>query len=82
MASRCHPTTTSSCRGVLVHAFGRSGETALCFIPRQEEGIVIEIGKLRAGFTSRKPWLVSFIIGLIHGLGFAGVLAEMGLPGQ
>ena len=26
------------------------------------------------------PWLVAFIFGLLHGLGFAGALAEIGLP--
>ena len=30
--------------------------------------------------TSRKPWLVAFAFGLLHGLGFAGSLAEIGLP--
>jgi hypothetical protein len=28
----------------------------------------------------RKPWLVAFLFGLMHGLGFAGALAELGLP--
>jgi len=32
------------------------------------------------GFTSQKPWTVSFIFGLMHGLGFAGVLSEIGIP--
>ena len=30
--------------------------------------------------TERSPWLVAFVFGLLHGLGFAGVLAEIGLP--
>jgi hydrogenase/urease accessory protein HupE len=30
--------------------------------------------------TARKPWLVAFVFGLLHGLGFAGALAEIGLP--
>jgi hypothetical protein len=30
--------------------------------------------------THRKPWLVAFIFGLLHGLGFAGALGEIGLP--
>lgn len=30
--------------------------------------------------TLRKPWLVAFAFGLLHGLGFAGGLAEIGLP--
>lgn len=32
------------------------------------------------GLTSRAPWLVAFSFGLLHGLGFAGALAEIGLP--
>ncbi|MFP6584736.1 MAG: HupE/UreJ family protein [Candidatus Hydrogenedentota bacterium] len=28
----------------------------------------------------RSPWLVSVVIGLVHGLGFAGALSEFGLP--
>lgn len=34
----------------------------------------------RPGVTARKPWLVAFVFGLLHGLGFAGALAEVGLP--
>ncbi len=30
--------------------------------------------------TARAPWLVAFAFGLLHGLGFAGALAEVGLP--
>lgn len=30
--------------------------------------------------ASRRPWLVAFLFGLLHGLGFAGGLSEAGLP--
>lgn len=30
--------------------------------------------------TADKPWLVALVFGLLHGLGFAGALAEIGLP--
>ncbi|WP_444959382.1 HupE/UreJ family protein [Microbulbifer sp. ZKSA002] len=30
--------------------------------------------------TSRYPWAIAFAFGLLHGLGFAGVLGEIGLP--
>ncbi|MCA0931657.1 HupE/UreJ family protein [Lutimonas saemankumensis] len=30
--------------------------------------------------TSRKPWIVAFSFGLLHGFGFAGALADIGLP--
>jgi hypothetical protein len=36
----------------------------------------------RAGLTMRQPWVVAFIFGLLHGFGFAGALAEVGLPAQ
>ena len=34
----------------------------------------------REGLASRKPRVVAFAFGLLHGLGFAGALAEVGLP--
>ena len=34
----------------------------------------------RAGLALRKPWVVAFVFGLLHGLGFAGALTETGLP--
>jgi hypothetical protein len=30
--------------------------------------------------TRRAPWIVSFAFGLLHGLGFASALLEIGLP--
>ncbi|MDH3714716.1 MAG: HupE/UreJ family protein [Gammaproteobacteria bacterium] len=30
--------------------------------------------------TRRWPWIVAFVFGLLHGLGFAGALNEIGLP--
>ncbi len=37
-----------------------------------------EDGKQR--LSERFPWIVSFSFGLLHGLGFAGALTEIGLP--
>jgi hydrogenase/urease accessory protein HupE len=34
----------------------------------------------RATLTTRAPWLVAFAFGLLHGLGFASALLEIGLP--
>ena len=34
----------------------------------------------RMGLTARAPWVVAFSFGLLHGFGFAGALAEVGLP--
>ena len=34
----------------------------------------------RRGLTFRYPWIVAFAVGLLHGLGFAGALSEIGVP--
>jgi hypothetical protein len=34
----------------------------------------------RLASPARLRWLVAFVFGLIHGFGFAGMLAEIGLP--
>ncbi len=34
----------------------------------------------KPGLTERAPWVVAFTFGLLHGLGFAGALSEVGLP--
>lgn len=36
----------------------------------------------RVTLTERYPWIVALAFGLVHGLGFAGALAEVGLPQQ
>lgn len=34
----------------------------------------------RSRITSASPWVVAFAFGLLHGFGFAGALADIGLP--
>jgi hydrogenase/urease accessory protein HupE len=34
----------------------------------------------RVGIAARAPWIVALAFGLLHGLGFAGGLSEVGLP--
>lgn len=41
---------------------------------------ILHLRQGREGLAVRKPWLVAFTFGLLHGLGFAGALAEVGLP--
>lgn len=43
-------------------------------------GEIVHAGRGRPSVTRRWPWLVAFIFGLLHGFGFAGALAEVGLP--
>jgi hydrogenase/urease accessory protein HupE len=45
--------------------------------------VAAEIINERSGkpsFAARWPWLIAFCFGLLHGFGFAGALAEVGLP--
>ncbi len=45
--------------------------------------VAVEILRARRGeegLTARAPWIVAFAFGLLHGFGFAGALAEIGVP--
>ena len=45
--------------------------------------VAVEIIHARSGrpaFAARRPWLVAFAFGLLHGFGFAGALSEIGMP--
>jgi len=41
---------------------------------------VVRAHEGRPGVANRWPWVVALVFGLLHGLGFAGALAEVGLP--
>jgi hydrogenase/urease accessory protein HupE len=41
----------------------------------------LEAGK-PSGWMRRWPWLMAASFGLLHGMGFAGALADVGLPGE
>ena len=41
---------------------------------------VLHAERGHAGLAARMPWVVAFVFGLLHGLGFAGALREVGLP--
>ncbi|PHR19557.1 MAG: hypothetical protein COA41_07770 [Sphingopyxis sp.] len=45
--------------------------------------LAVEVVKAKPGeirLSERFPWIVAFLFGLLHGFGFAGALAEIGLP--
>lgn len=45
--------------------------------------IAVEVLHVRHGrrsLATKAPWLIAFAFGLLHGLGFAGALSEVGLP--
>ena len=79
----------------LAHSITMAGATlGFIHIPQQPVEAMIALSILflameiihekqgRVGLTSRYPWLIAFIFGLLHGFGFAGALAEIGLPQQ
>jgi hydrogenase/urease accessory protein HupE len=41
---------------------------------------IVRVRRGNPGMAQRRPWLVAFAFGLLHGLGFAGALSEVGLP--
>jgi len=43
-------------------------------------GYEVDQRRHRVGLTSRYPWLIAFLFGLLHGCAFAGALSEIGLP--
>jgi hypothetical protein len=43
-------------------------------------GEIVRARQGRPGLAERAPYLVAFTFGLLHGLGFAGALREVGLP--
>jgi hydrogenase/urease accessory protein HupE len=41
---------------------------------------LVKVNRGLPSLTARVPWVVAFTFGLLHGFGFAGALAEVGLP--
>jgi len=63
-----------------VHVPGRPVEATIALSVVFLAAELAHLQQGRPGLTSRAPWLVAFTFGLLHGLGFAGALAEIGLP--
>jgi hydrogenase/urease accessory protein HupE len=41
---------------------------------------ILRVQRGEPSLTARRPWLVAFCFGLLHGFGFAGALTAVGLP--
>ena len=60
---------------------GSPAEPVEAFIALSIVFVAVEVVRAQRGETSlasRKPWLIAFTFGLLHGLGFASALAEIG----
>lgn len=49
---------------------------SILFLARE----LVKVDPARKTLSRRYPWVIAFLFGLLHGFGFAGVLAEIGLP--
>ena len=43
---------------------------------------IVNVTRGQESLATRLPWLIAFAFGLLHGLGFAGALSDVGLPGH
>lgn len=64
----------------VIHIPGSAVEATIALSIVFVAGEIIQKQRGRPGLASTRPWLVAFAFGLLHGLGFAGALAEIGLP--
>jgi hydrogenase/urease accessory protein HupE len=65
-----------------VHVPGRPVEAAIALSIVFVASEIIHARQGKPGLTLRYPWVVALTFGLLHGLGFASALAEVGLPQQ
>lgn len=75
-----HSITLAAATLGLVHVPQKPVEAAIALSIVFVAADILRPGGARASLTRRAPWVVAFIFGLLHGLGFAGALSEVGLP--
>lgn len=66
----------------LVHVPGPPVEACIALSIVFVAAEIVRSRQGRPGLTERAPWLIAFTFGLLHGLGFAGALSNVGLPQQ
>jgi hydrogenase/urease accessory protein HupE len=75
-----HSLTLAGATLGFVHVPGPPVEAAIALSIVFVASEIIHSRQGKAGLTERFPWVVAFTFGLLHGLGFAGALSEVGLP--
>ena len=75
-----HSVTLAAATLGWVHAPGAPVEAAIALSILFLATEIVHGRRGRLTLTHRRPWLVAFAFGLLHGFGFAGALAEIGLP--
>lgn len=75
-----HSLTLAAAALGFVHVSPRPVEATIALSIAFVAAEIVQRGRGREGLASRSPWIVAFAFGLLHGLGFAGALVEVGLP--
>lgn len=75
-----HSLTLAGAALGLIHVPGPPVEAAIALSIVFVASEIVRARQGDAGLTRRYPWAVAFTFGLLHGLGFASALAQVGLP--
>ena len=75
-----HSLTLAGATLGLVHVPGPPVEASIALSIVFIASEILHAQQGRRTVTQRYPWVVAFTFGLLHGFGFAGALAEVGLP--
>jgi hypothetical protein len=75
-----HSITLAAATLGLVHAPQAPIEATIALSVMFVAAEILRRAQGRAGLAARAPWLVAFVLGLLHGFGFSGALREVGLP--
>jgi len=75
-----HSLTRAGATLGFVHVPGRPVEAAIALSIVFVAAEIIHSREGMAGLTENFPWIVAFTFGLLHGLGFASALNEVGVP--
>ena len=75
-----HSITLAAATLGVIHVPGPPVEAAIALSIALVAVEIVNSAQGRESLTTRLPWLIAFAFGLLHGLGFAGALSEVGLP--
>jgi len=75
-----HSLTLAGATLGFVHAPGPPIEAAIALSIVFLAAEILRSRRGQQGLAERRPWVVAFAFGLLHGFGFAGALIEVGLP--
>jgi hydrogenase/urease accessory protein HupE len=75
-----HSITLAAATLGLVHVPPKPVEAAIALSIVFVASEIVHARQGRIGLTERWPWVIALLFGLLHGLGFAGALRELGLP--